>query len=158
MTLPSRLALALAGLVPLLTAGCQDPLNRGGAVRGQVRIDGEPVTAGNVLFVSEDGKWTGIGPINGKGEYVVKEPPLGKVQIAVQTEMYRNFAPPARGAPAHDGGGGPPGSKGMVLPDPAVRGLVYKPIPAKFESVDTSDLSYVVVRGDQTHDLELSSK
>jgi hypothetical protein len=146
-----RLALfASAGVAALLLAGCGDPLNRGGDVHGRVTIDGEPVTAGNVLMVSEDGKWTGIGPINASGDYVVKEPPLGKVKIAVQTEMYRDAPPPPKP-------GGKDGSP-MVPPDPSVRGTVYKAIPRKYEQIDSAELSCTVVQGQQPFDLKLTWK
>ena len=115
------------------------------------------MTAGNVLFVSEDDTLTASAPLHGDGAYVLKEAPLGKVRVAVQTLMYRNMAapPPATGG-APDAG--PPGSKGMMLPDPSVRGLVHKAIPEKYEKVETSGLTEVVSQGDQQIDLPLSWK
>ena len=56
---------------------------------GTVTIDGEPVTAGEVLFISEDGKWSASSPLSAEGTFVVKEPPVGIVKIAVQTEAFR---------------------------------------------------------------------
>jgi hypothetical protein len=46
----------------------------------------------------------------------------------------------------------------MVLPDPKVRGLVYKAIPEKYERIETSGLTVVVTPGHQQHDIVLTSK
>jgi hypothetical protein len=154
----SRFITVVSACLPLLfVAGCGDPLNRGGEISGTVTIDDEPVTAGNVLLVSEDGKWSVVGPISATGTYTVKEPPLGTVRIAVQTEMYSQKNNPD---PGHKTGKGnePPGSRGMVTPNPAERGLIYKAIPAKYEKIETSDLSVTVTRGNQQHDIRLTSK
>lgn len=148
-----RVRPALAVL--LLLAGCSEPLNRGGTINGKVTIDRAPVTAGNVLMVSEDGKWTGYAPLRGDGTYTVKEPPLGNVKIAIQTELYRGRSLPTKGGGMS--GSTKPGSAGMVMPDPSVRGLVYKATPAKYEQVETSGLTGTVVRGDQELDLPLTS-
>ncbi len=156
-SLPRRFLLPLLATL-LLLVGCGGRINRGGTISGKVTIDGAPVTAGNVLFVSADGQLTAIGPIAGDGSYTVKEPPLGNVSIAVQTEQFRKRAPPAK----HSAPGGPPnkdaGSPGMVLPKPSERGLVYKATPKKYEQADTSGLRHVVERGNTTHDIELTEK
>jgi hypothetical protein len=144
-------------MVLIVCVGCGGRINRGGAVSGKVTIDGAPVTAGDVLFVSEDGQLTAIGALTGDGSYLVKEPPLGNVKIAVQTDKYRY-----RGRPgATSEKSGPPhkdGSPGMILPDSSKRGLVYKSTPAKYEKADTSGLHYVVDRGNTIHDIELTEK
>jgi hypothetical protein len=149
------LLLFASALASFLVTGCGDPLNRGGKVSGKVTIDGEPVTAGNVLFQSEDGKWNASGPLRGDGTYEVDEPPLGRVQIAVQTLMYRGQSARAEGGNRATGN---PGSAGMVLPDPSVRGLVYKEIPGKYEELRTSGLTHVITHGDQTFDIPLTWK
>jgi hypothetical protein len=46
----------------------------------------------------------------------------------------------------------------MVLPDPKVRGIIYKAIPPKYEKIETSGLNCTVTRGNQTHNLELTWK
>ncbi len=153
-TLPRVAGVTLA-CIALTLGGCGPRINHG-EVRGQVTIDGQPVTAGNVLFVSEDGQLTSTAPLNGDGAYVMKEAPIGKVRIAVQTLIYRGAAaPPTVG---RGGGANQVGSKGMVLPDPSVRGLVYKAIPEKYEKVESSGLSAEVVKGDQKIDISLTWK
>lgn len=153
----SRLAGVALACLPFVLAGCGGRINHG-EVSGLVSIDGQPVTAGNVLIVSEDGQWTATGPLHGDGVYSIREAPLGKVRIAVQTLMYRGTAvpPPRVGRPGGDAS--QVGSKGMMLPDPSVRGLVYRAIPEKYEQVETSGLSSEVVKGDQRIDLPLTSK
>jgi hypothetical protein len=153
-----KLAFLTILLALFVVAGCGDPLNRGGSVSGMVTIDGEPVTAGNVLFASEDGQWTVFAPLRGDGTYLVKEPPLGNVKIAVQTEMYKGRAVPPNTKNEPRGDPKQVGSGGMVLPDPSVRGLIYKAIPDKYEQFETSGLSCVVKRGDQQHDIPLTAK
>lgn len=151
-----RLA-ALIGLL-VLVAGCSsgDPgLNLGGAVTGKVTIDGRPVTAGTVLFVSENDKYAVQGPINEFGKYTVKEPPLGKCLVAVKT---REKAGSVRPKAATTGSGGVVGSGGIVLPSPEEIGMTYVPTPPKFEDAKTSGLTAVIKKGNQEHDLPLTMK
>ena len=150
--------LAIFIILPMTGCGAADPLNRNGTLNGKVTIDGAPVTAGNILFASEDGQWTVGGPLRGDGTYSVKEPPLGTVKVAIQTEMYRHRLAPTKYDGVAPAGGQLPGSGGMVLPDPKVRGLIYKEIPAKYESIETSGLSCVVTKGHQEQDFALTSK
>jgi hypothetical protein len=150
-----RLAACMALFV---CVGCGGRINRGGMLRGKVTIDGAPVTAGDVLFVSDDDQLTAIGALKGDGTYLVKEPPLGNVKIAVQTTKYRDRGRPAanseKSGPTHKDAGSP----GMILPDSSHRGLVYKSTPKKYENADSSGLHYVVERGDAIHDIELTDK
>jgi hypothetical protein len=153
--LSAKLLLALLLLLPLAGCGRGDPLNRGGTLSGKVTINGEPVTAGNILLVSEDGAWTGTAPLRGEGTFTVNEPPLGTVKVAIQTELYRDRTAPENKYPAGKPGAKLPGSGGMKLPDPSVRGLVYTEIPAKYEKIESSGLTCVVTKGHQQHDFPL---
>jgi len=157
MPSPKVHLLALLLLLPLAGCGGSDPLNRGGTLHGKVTIDGAPVTAGDVLVVSEDGAWSVASPLRGDGTFTVKEPPLGPVKVAVQTERYRDRPLPTK-YPAAKAGAQSSGSAGMTLPDPSVRGLVYKEIPARYEKIETSGLTCVVQKGDQQQDFALTSK
>ena len=140
-----RLFLAYC-LMFLVLAGCKSG-NEGGEATGKVTIDGEPVTAGEVVFVSEDGILSSSGFIKGDGTYTVKEPPLGLVKIAIQTESFKTV----------DSSNGPPKPHPvMKMPDPQVMGSVYKEIPAKYGKVETSGLTVTIKRGQLTHDLKLS--
>jgi hypothetical protein len=153
----SRTFLLLAAATPFLTTGCGETVTRGERLSGRVTIDGAPVTAGNVLLISEDGRLTATAPLRGDGAYVVQEPPLGRVKIAVETLLYRDRTPPENGEHPEKSGG-PRGSAGMVLPDPKERGLAYRSIPEKYERVETSGLTVVVERGVQQFDIALTEK
>ena len=153
-----RLLLA-AGLPALLLACCSsgDGINHGGSVSGKVTIDNEPVTAGNVLFVTEDGRLSAIGRLRGDGTYTAPEPPLGPVRIAVQTETFRN-RPAMQPTPGpRSGDGGVQGaSRGIEPPDPKEIGIIYKEIPGKYEKPETSGLTYTVKKGNQEHNIPLT--
>jgi hypothetical protein len=145
---------ALLGLLAVL-AGCggQNKINRGGEVNGKVTINNKPVTAGRVLLVSADGIHSASGALRGDGTYTVKEPPMGECKIAVETAQFKGAPRPTtpRGGKARQNS-----SPGMVLPDSSEVGLAYVAIPAKYEKVDTSGLSYTVPKGNSSHDLPLT--
>lgn len=145
---------ALLGLLAAL-AGCggQNKINRGGEVSGKVTINSKPVTAGRVLLVSADGIHSASGALRGDGTYTVKEPPLGECKVAVETAQFRGAPRPV--APKA-GKSRENSSPGMVLPDSSEVGLAYVPIPGRYEKTDTSGLSYVVPRGNSTHDISLT--
>ena len=150
----ARLGLLPFALSVLAVLGCGgDGLNRGGKLTGKVTIGGKPLSGGNVIVTSEDGKYSVQGFINGQGTYSVLEPPLGKVKLAVQTSHLKGSTQP-KAAPGGGAGKGE-GSAGMVLPDPKDIGLGYTPIPAKYEKPETSGLTAEIKPGDQTHDIEL---
>ena len=122
----------------LFGLGCSDS-NEGGEVRGKITIGGQPVTAGMVSFISQEGKDSVVGTLNDKGEYVVQNPPTGKVKIVIQTEMFK----PQNAGP-----------KVPFMQDQPT----YVAIPAKYETAATTDLEYTVKRGKITHDIVLSDK
>lgn len=154
-----RFAPLLAGLLAFGPAGCSsgDGLNHGGKLTGKVTIDGQPLKGGNVTVLSENGKHSVQGFINGEGTYSVPEPPLGKVTIVVQTAHLRGSVVP-KGDPSAKGAGKGEGSRGMTLPDPKDIGLGYTDIPERYESGATSGLTVEVKPGDQTHNIELTRK
>jgi hypothetical protein len=67
-------------LVALLAlAGCAANT---GQVSGTVKVDGEPVETGSILFVPADGKGSTAGGKIEKGQYSVKVP-LGSMKVAI---------------------------------------------------------------------------
>jgi hypothetical protein len=146
-----------AALLALALAGCGGGtgLNTGGALTGTVSLDGKPIKGGNVLVVSEDGRLSASGFVNGEGTYTVPEPPLGKVKVAIQTSHLRGSFVPKSG---EKGGGKGEGSRGMVMPDPKDIGLEFVAIPDKYEKPETSGLATEVKGGTETYDLALSAK
>jgi hypothetical protein len=142
------------GLVLLALAGCgsSDGINRGGELSGVVRIDGRPLGGGRVEVFSGDGKHSVGCEIRPDGSYTVNEPPLGPCKITVKTSYLQGMPAVPKG-----GKGGPQGSSpGIILPKDV--GLVYTPIPAKYEELSTTDLTVTVEPGKQSHDIDLARK
>jgi hypothetical protein len=150
----TRHTLPLLALAALAAAGCgtSDGLNRGGSLAGVVRVDGKPAGGGRVELYSDDGKNSVSCQIGPEGEYRLAEPPLGKCKVVVVTSHLRGMTPPPK-APK---GQKVVGSGGMVYQ--ADVGYAYTPVPAKYESPATTDLTVEVRKGDQTEDLNLSGR
>jgi hypothetical protein len=136
----------------LMMLGCAkpDPLNRGATVKGIVKLDGVPLSGGVVVFDSTDGRFNPQSFIRLDGSYIIQEPPLGPCKITVKTSYLRGNAPPLS-------------LKGKVpkaqFPNYIEEEVGYfTAIPAKYEGADTSGLSIDIVKGDQTKDLDLTSK
>ena len=116
-------------------------------VTGTVTFRGRPLPAGTVVFHGPDGR-TGHALI-ADGRYTVEAAPLGPVRISVRAHA---------GRPA-----GMPGLNGKVPPAPkeAAAGIEgppdgkHVPIPPRYQDPETSDLTYTVRAGDQTHDVDL---
>jgi hypothetical protein len=122
----------------LLLAGCNRKPT--GDISGMVKYQGKSLPLGMIAFLGQDGHVT-RGNIE-DGVYHAVKVPLGPVKVTV----FANASP----VPPH-----------MVdqfqsLP-PAYR-RPYVPIPERYQDPDTSGLSYTVVRGPQTYDVELKEK
>jgi hypothetical protein len=105
-------------------------IGRGGTVVGLVTFRGQPVPAGKVSILSEDGAVCS-GDIRPNGRYVVYRVPPGPAKFAVATY------PAAAPGPA---------------PAPAAKSV---PVPRRYRDFETSGLTGVVERGGQTHHLVL---
>lgn len=150
-----RLTLPLTCLALLALAGCGDPRGPVAEVSGSVTIDGKPVTAGTVLFVSEDGRRMATAPLSPTGTYRLRDAPVGELRIAVQTLIYspaRRKAAPAKLPPGHSG------SLPGVVEGPADVGTVYVAIPEKYEAHESTPLRYTVEVGSHTHNVALTWK
>ncbi len=144
------------GILLLALAGCgsADGLNRGGDLSGQVTLDGKALGGGRVEIFSEDGKNSVACQIRPDGSYTLNEPPLGPCKITVKTSYLKGM-PTA--APGGKGGKGVAGSSaGMIFPKDV--GLVYTPIPPKYEDPARTDLAVTVEPGKQKHDIALTRK
>ena len=144
---------ASVGLAVFLLAGCaaDDGLNHGGELSGRVVLDGKPLGGGRVEVYSQDGRNTVACQIRPDGAYTVSEPPLGPCKIVVKTSQLRGSAP-AKGEKGGTAAG--VGSRGMTLPQDV--GLVFTPIPAKYEELTTTDLAVTVEKGQQAHEIKLT--
>jgi hypothetical protein len=149
----------IAALAAALLAGCGPGLPETSEIRGRVTIDGRPVTAGRVVFLAADDSNSAAADLAADGTYIALAAPAGDVKVAVQVQHAR--LAPARGAPPPapaDGGGDSAGHvpaeyAGGMKPNP-----LYVPVPARYESTETSGLTASVRPRRHTHDIELSSR
>ena len=136
LTSPRPVVTLAAALLALTAVGCL----RRGDVSGKVTYKGKAVVFGTVLMQGQDGLRQGnIAP---DGSYTVKAVAVGVAGVAVNSpnpkkiELYPNKNP-----------------KFKQEPYPDVPG--WFPIPAKYEDVGKSGLTYTVKGGNNTHDIEL---
>ena len=129
-------------LIAIATAGgCG---NGATTVTGKVTYRGRPVTYGSIVFLSAD-KTARSAVIQPDGSYTVENVPPGPVRIGVISRD------PAKGRAARrKRQSSPPGSPPAV---PAATG--WFPLPAEFETAETSRLGCTVTGGRFHHDIEL---
>jgi hypothetical protein len=125
-------ALAFAG-------GCGSSPNE---VSGKITFAGQPLPAGTIFLVDEQG--LGTPGLIGDGQYVVPNVHPGPVKIAVRSEKP---LPHLISVPS-DEPGKPPQSVVAEAP-PEVK------IPSRYNDEKQSGLTYTVVAGRQTHDIDL---
>lgn len=128
-------------LLAVFAGGCG---SRSASVEGTVRINGVPANNGTVIFSSADHRSAG-GAIGPDGYFLVENVPVGEVRVAIHQMMMM--------------GGGPdrPGPlKGIEEPVATVARPIL--IPKKYQNVDTSNLHFTITPGDQTLEIELSTK
>ena len=101
-------------------------------VTGKVTMNGSPLPGGKVTFVFDDAKTPpATTNIQGDGGYTLVTPPEGSVKITVE-------------------GMGRPSVVQKDTPPPVK-------VPAKYAKAQTSGLTYTVIKGKQTKDLELKT-
>jgi hypothetical protein len=129
----------------LLLAGC------GGStaeVSGIVIYEGSPLKGGNISFVTVQGGHSVTSAINEDGTYTLTKAPVGEVKVVVETRSLEQVATrPRYSAPSDAVGYKPPDSG-----DAAKR---FVAIPAKYQSLNSTDLMYTVVKGKQKKDFTL---
>jgi hypothetical protein len=136
--------LLLAGAV----AGCGG--KSGATVSGSVSYKGKPVTSGEVVFLSPDGKASVRAAIGPDGTYTAKNVPVGPAKLAVDNPA------PAGAAAA----GRAPAGKAPPANDPEVQEMKekashYVATPPRYADPNQSGLSYTVTSGTQKHDVPL---
>ncbi len=124
---------ALGGL-----AGC------GGkpVVTGRVTYKGEPLPGGEIHFITESGP-SRSGVISDDGQFRVEGVPTGTVKVTISSERDEGGG----------AGGSPLGSPTGAAAKPVVR---VSRIPAKYNAVATSGLTFTISGGKQTIDIELT--
>jgi hypothetical protein len=135
-------------------AGCAKPT---GSVSGKVSYKGAPLKGGHVIFLKADNQsvWADIGE---DGSYSFEKITAGPVQIGVETSSLK---PPVN-RPGQPAGGArrysaPPGEENPnKAPDPEANFKRYVAIPEKYETPQSSGLTYDVKSGKQEHDIPLA--
>jgi hypothetical protein len=127
-------------------------------LRGQVTLDGRPVSAGRVIVVSADDRNSASGELAADGTYQIINAPAGEIRLAVQVQPYRYTtvmgAPPKPKPGAGDGGSAdhvPAEVTGGMRPNPQ-----FVAIPERYESIESSGLTALVPQGDAVHDIVLT--
>jgi hypothetical protein len=144
-----RWAAPLALWTAAVICGCSGSKAPSSAeVSGKVTYNGRPVTGGQVTFVTVKGGYASGGVIDENGNYKVTVP-VGDVKITVDNSMLGRGG---RGVPRGGGGGM------LKRPDseaPTEMKGRYMDLPSKYANADQTDLTYTVVAGPQTHNIEL---
>jgi hypothetical protein len=143
-------------VVCIALVGCGPDQKARARVKGQVKFFDKHLTCGTVGFMTKDGR-SGSANIDFDGNYDMNDAPIGDVTITVSVPRMK-MGPAASGPPKPPAGVPemrPPGGIGggtspMIDPSKIVE------IPPRYESSETSKLSYTVVKGEQTHNITLS--
>jgi hypothetical protein len=167
-----RLAPALCLVTGLLVSvGCSSGGSPNRAkLRGTVTYKGQPVKAGIIYLVTEEGS-TYQGPIMESGKYDMTDLPAGRVKVVIDTEAANpNRTIPTRGAAGKDAkqrGGDEQreinarmkasGQEVPAVPAQAAKGMAerYVKIPAKYAAAKDTPLAVELVDGQNTRDFEL---
>lgn len=116
-----------------------------GDVSGEVRFKGQPLPAGRITFLCEEGDKPVLTSDVRDGKYAVQGAPIGAAKIAVVT--YETKTTPVPNMPK-DAALSPNGAAAA----PAGK---YVPIPPRYADPEKSGLTYTIQRGGQTHDIDL---
>jgi len=127
--LAASVAVFLGAALILGATGCGGD-STGPIVKGTVKYKGAPLPGGAVTLVSATDATQRTGSINEEdGRYAAVNCPVGDVKISID--------------------GPTPSSAGPPKAPPVT-------IPAKYKDPKTSGLTYTVVKGEQTHDIDLA--
>ncbi len=123
--------------------GCGSSKTEFTEVKGTVTYKGQKLTHGMVVFKSKDGNQRGVSPISAQGTFSIKSP-VGPVVAAVVTSPDSDKDLKDENRPA---------VKDVVVP----RGInVANLPPTKYESFNTSQLSYDIQPGNQPINITLN--
>ncbi|MEY4393523.1 MAG: hypothetical protein RL595_772 [Planctomycetota bacterium] len=140
----------------LFLMGCAgDDFNRGGALSGKVFLEETPLEGGTITLETTNGKHNASCEITPEGTYVISEPPLGECVLSVKTSHLKGAVSNPTITKTKQNPSGIIGSPGMMMPKGV--GLVYKPIPEKYENIKTSGITISISRGKQDFDIKLNT-
>jgi hypothetical protein len=161
----SALLIVLAVLLGL--TGCARPI---GTVTGKVTYQGKRLKGGYVTFVSTEGQPSKPAEIGQDGMYTIPTITGGDYKVCVETDSLRPQALPVADKGTKSTGPTVGKTAGFDVPEgyrpssPADAALVqanalnalrFVPIPPHYKDSDKTDLSYTVVKGEQTYNIEL---
>jgi len=118
-----------------------------GNLSGTVRLNGNPVTGGDLAFFSAKLERVGGAKIKPDGTYEALSLPLGEAIITVDTKSVERLLSSTNvvSAPALD-----PAKKGISAPPQQdLKAYKYMPIPAKYSDSKATPLKVVVKEGKQ---------
>jgi hypothetical protein len=162
-------ALVIAIALMVLVSGCGRP---SGTVTGKVTYQGKSLKGGTVAYISTEGQPSGTAMITEEGTYEVANLKAGNYQVVVDTE---SLLPKSGSTPYGGKAGMPPRNAKTMAPPPGANiPEGYKPmniaeaeaaqkeaakkyvkIPLNYSKPDESGLTYTVVGGSQTNDIDL---
>lgn len=134
---------AVAALAAAAAAGCSSKVPRLTVLEGQVTLDGKPLKAGYLQFLSDDNVTSTGVELSADGRYRLPGAPVGPTHVAVVTRQYKILEPNEND----------PESKGGKKPNPR-----YMAVPEKYATPETSGLAFNIASGQRELNIELSSK
>lgn len=117
-------------------------------VSGRVLYNGNPLPGGSVAFVASQETSSGI--IDENGNYSVNAP-VGEVKIAVDNQMLLPGVGMQKRLAQKMGAGPRPGGPDLTT----IKGK-YVPIPPRYYTPESSGLTYIVKRGEQSYDVVMT--
>jgi hypothetical protein len=138
-------------LLPLALAGCAS--SSPGTISGTVKLNGKPIEGGTVIFFCNNGKEPIRAAIEADGTYKISSAPPGPATIVV---MGQEPPPILLNAGMEGGAPVPKDSAKKIGGRPAPPPVKRVWVPARYQTLETSDLRYTVEPGEQQHDIALT--
>ncbi len=141
-----------------LAGGCGPDYKARGVVKGKVTYNKKALTSGTVMFYAASNNITSSAFIDGEGNYVMNDAPLGEVKITVTVTSLPPGKPMKYGpgkAASEGESKDPTGTVSESIPIMSKMPSSILRIDEKFSKPETSGLSFTVEKGEQTHNLEL---
>jgi hypothetical protein len=127
-----KLNAVVAMLAVILIVGCSNS-EPTGSVSGKVILDGQPITAGTVCYMSEDG-FAAVGEVGADGSFTLDDQlPAGSYTVSVSPPQITEA----------------PGAADAAIPQ--------SPIPEGYFDESTSDIVQEIKEGENTVTIDLKS-
>lgn len=149
----------LVGLAAAVgVAGCNKPV---GTVTGKVSYNGLPLKGGNVTLANAEAGPSYSGTIGEDGMYTILNAQAGEYKVCVETASLKPDPSSMPKTPKVDpkapksGDDIPAVGSNPRRAQEARNVKKYVPIPDKYSKTESTDLTYTVVGGNQTNDINL---